>query len=124
MSYMNIYCVCVCIYVCTFLCAEGKCCKPKSRFLPPLCFSESIIYLCHFFFIPLSLFTPHSCRKCNHVQGAASRESEGSCEKGQGETLKRMWGRERKRHLYVYPITTPASPKSPSQGTDAHALSK
>lgn len=41
-------------------------------------------------------------------------EEEGSFEQNRG-------GRRRKRYLYVYPITTPASPKSPSTRTDAHS---
>lgn len=60
----------VCACVSTHLLFLNSSIQCKSCFLPSLCFSKSIICLSHFFFIPLlSLFTPHSCRKCNHVRG-------------------------------------------------------
>lgn len=42
-------------------------------------------------------------------------------EKRGEKEFKGTWCRERKRHLYVYPITTPACPKSPLQRTDAYS---
>ena len=119
------------VYRCAFFCAQGandNACTCVSLHLfvfsssaravfYPLCFSKSIIGLSHFFFIPLfSLSSP-----LTHVGNVITF---GGCGGGggEGETLKQTWGRERKRHLYVYPITTPASPKSPSQRTDARTL--
>lgn len=111
------------MYICVSLCI----CfifpsSARAVFYPLFMFFKSIICLSHFFFIPLlALFTPYSSRKCNHVQGLRWGERGGSCG-GWGGALNRTWGRGRKKHLYVYPITTPASPKSPSKRTDAHAL--
>lgn len=99
----------------------------ESSFLPRLCFSSqsSVPLTFSSFHCSLSLFTPHSCRNCNHVRGSGEGKKGsmvGGKGRGERESLKWTWGRGRKRHLYVYPITTPACPKSPSQRTDTRAL--
>lgn len=88
-------------------------------------FFKSIICLSHFVFIPLlTLSSPLTHVRIVITFGGSGEGKKGSAVGGKRgwESLKWTWGKGRKKHLYVYPITTPASPKSPSQRTDAHAL--
>lgn len=112
----------VCLRICFFYFAI----QCKSCFLPSLCFSSQSSVSLTFSSFHCSLSSPLT-HVGNVITFRGCGEGKrgimvGGKEGGKRETLKRTWGRGRKRHLYVYPITTPASPKSPSKRTDARAL--
>lgn len=125
----------MCIYRCSLLSAGCKCkwphvCKSEHLFSPSLKQRTGSLPSLLFFFpvnhtsLPLfavssaPLFPQPSLMFGNVItfHGLCRGEKRGEKE------FKGTWCRERKRHLYVYPITTPACPKSPSQR--AHAYSE
>ncbi len=113
--------VCVCLRICFFY-FSIQC---KSCFLPSLCFSSQSSVSLTFSSFHSSLSSPLTHVGNVITFGGCSEGKEGDHggrKRREVGALKRTWGRGRKRHLYVYPITIPASPKSPSKRTGARAL--
>lgn len=126
----------ICVYRCAFLCAGGKCeCIYVCLYAfvlffhllqelfstLSLCFSSQSSVSLTFSLFHCSLSSPLT-QVGNVITFRGCGEGKEGDHVGGGGALNRTWGRGRKKHLYVYPITTPASPKSPSKRTDAHAL--
>lgn len=125
-------------YICIYMCAGGK-----WWYMYVAC--QHFFFFCHLVLKPFSalfvsqvnhvrlLLFPHSgalSSPLTHVGNVIMFRSwteakTGSLvggKEGVNESLEQTWGRGRKSHWYVYPITTPASPKSPSQRIDARTL--